>query len=101
MEKELNWEIFEKLIGPNKDAFLRGWDHSKPVEYDGKEIKYVTHNGGDGGDEGGTEFCESVVEWNGSFYKVTYTYYSHDGFDFSWSKMFKVTKKEKTITVYE
>ena len=55
----------------------------------------------EGGGEGGAEYCYTVFKWKGTFYKVTYNYYSHHGFDFDCSEIYRVTPKEKTVTVYE
>lgn len=55
----------------------------------------------EGGGEGGSEHCESVIKLGDKFYKVVYSYYSHHGYDFDYAEVFEVKPKEKTITVYE
>lgn len=55
----------------------------------------------EGGGEGGSEYCYSVLKIDGVFYKVTYSYYSHHGFDTQYAEVWIVTPKEKTVTVFE
>lgn len=55
----------------------------------------------DGGGEGGSEHCELVFKWKGRVYKLTYSYYSHRGYDFDYARMYEVAPVQKTITVYE
>ena len=62
------------------------------------ELEFVDE---DGGGEGGAEDCYTVFKWKGDFYKITYNYYSYHGYEFDCSEIYRVTPKEKTITVYE
>ena len=55
----------------------------------------------DGGGEGGSEYCEMVFKWNGQLYKITYNYYSHQGYEWDYGSIYTVEAKEKTVTVYE
>ena len=55
----------------------------------------------DGGGEGGAEYCETVFKCKDIYYKATYSYYSHYGYDTSYMDVFQVTPKTKTITVFE
>lgn len=56
----------------------------------------------EGGGEGGTEYCESVIKLEGQAYLISYSYYSHNGYDirdlWDWKP---VTAKQKTVTYYE
>ena len=54
-----------------------------------------------GGHEGGSEYCYSVFKIDGTYYKVEYSYYSHNGFETDYAEVSIVYPKEKTITVYE
>lgn len=57
----------------------------------------------EGGGEGGAEDCEGVFRLGDTIYKAYYTYYSHDGYDYSYIQhtLREVKPVEKTITVYE
>lgn len=55
----------------------------------------------DGGGEGGAESCETIFSIDGVIYRVTYSYYSHHGFETEYAQASVVTPKEKTIIVYE
>lgn len=55
----------------------------------------------DGGGEGGSENCYSVLLVNGVYYRVNYRYYSHIGFETDDATVTIVTPREKTIIVYE
>lgn len=55
----------------------------------------------EGGGEGGSENCYSVIRVDGTFYKVLYNYYSHYGFNTDYAEVRVVQPKEKLITVYE
>lgn len=56
----------------------------------------------EGGGEGGTEYCESVIELEDQAYLLSYSYYSHNGYDihdlWNWKP---VTPKTKTVIYYE
>lgn len=66
-----------------------------------KEDAPYEHIEQDGGGEGGAEYCKTIFKWKDEFYKVTYSYASYQGFDFDYASWYKVSPKEKTITVYE
>ena len=55
----------------------------------------------EGGGEGGAEYCYTVFKWKGDFYKIIYSYSSYGGYDYDYSQIYRVTPKEKTVTVYE
>lgn len=54
----------------------------------------------DGGGEGGAEHCYTVFKWKDVLYSLSYSYYSHVGFDFDYASLHVVEEKTKTITVY-
>lgn len=73
-----------------------------PVNYDilveEGNYEHVTQ---EGGGEGGTEYCFTVFEWKGVLYKMEYSYYSYDGYDFSNVNVKETKSIEQTVTVYE
>lgn len=100
---EMEWNEFETLMhenGVDVGDFLL---ETKTV-FDADGVTY-TNIEQDGGGEGGTEWCHTIVEEKSGdttkFYKVTYNYYSHNGFEFDYADMSEVTPKTKTVTVYE
>lgn len=77
--------------------FLLGFqdgDHMKddvPVEF----IKQ------DGGGEGGGEHCETVVKIGTTYYKIVYSYYSYDGYNYEGADVYEVVPVERLVTFYE
>ena len=57
---------------------------------------------GEGGTEGGGEYCYGVIRLGDTYYKAEWAYYSYDGSEYDYIKdtIRKVTPMEKTITVY-
>ncbi|AUR85797.1 hypothetical protein NVP1081O_062 [Vibrio phage 1.081.O._10N.286.52.C2] len=53
----------------------------------------------DGGGEGGSEYCYSIVELNGKYYRCEYSYYSHMGYD-NYDSFEEVWPVEVTVTQY-
>lgn len=54
-----------------------------------------------GGGEGGGEQCHSILQFGEDiFLKISYGYYSHDGFDFDYATLGWVSRSEKTVYVY-
>lgn len=53
--------------------------------------------------EGGSEYCEGIFRLGDKHYKVSWSYYSHHGYetDGALDTLKLVTPKEKTIVVYE
>ena len=58
---------------------------------------------GEGGHEGGGEYCYGVIEVDGTFFKAEWSYYSYSGCDYDYinDTIKEVTPFTKTITVYE
>lgn len=56
----------------------------------------------EGGGEGGTEYCFSIIELNGTFYKCEYSYASYDGYQvddiWDWTPVKPVNKE---VIIYE
>lgn len=81
------------------NEFLRGYQYSLPET---PRLLYIEHEGGgEGGGEDGAESCETIFSIDGVIYRVTYSYYSHHGFETEYAQASVVTPKEKTIIVYE
>ena len=76
-------------------SFLKGYSHSLP-EVD--RVKFIER---EGGGEGGAEDCESIIQVDGTFYKITYSYRSHYGFDWDYPEVYVVKPVERTVTFYE
>jgi len=95
MSHQLYKELDERYAEHDGDFtdLLRGYGND-----DIKNFEHIQH---EGGGEGGAQDCESIIKVDDQYYSITYTYMSYDGFDFDYAEAFKVTPKEKTITVYE
>ena len=55
----------------------------------------------DGGGEGGSEYCYLIFKWKEQCYRLSYSYYSHHGYDFDYARLEQVTPVQKMMTVYE
>lgn len=106
-EKEMseNLEKFKELIASTvneqelyeKDEYLVALCVSDENHTDIEVIKQ------EGGGEGGTEYCYAILKHDDNFFKVSYSYYSHQGYSESgaFNSITEVKAKEKMITVYE
>lgn len=82
-------------------AVLQGCNY--PIIFtteDGEKFE-VEHIEQEGGGEGGSEYCYAVIKVGEKFYKIEYSYYSHDGYDTRDAELLEVFPKQQTITVYE
>src|SRR5574344_208210 len=70
--KEFDFYMF--LLEPNYANRCVFVDNSG-VEH---QIKFIEQ---DGGGEGGSEYCHTVLQIGDEFYKFEYRYYSHHGYD--------------------
>lgn len=61
------------------------------------------HVTGEGGSEGGGEYCYGVITFQDKYYKAEWSYYSYNGCDYDYIEdtIREVTPREKTITIYE
>lgn len=84
--------------GENRDAEMEAYQNAKSEVLEGYE-----HVMQEGGGEGGSEYCEGVFRLNDKYYHVSWSYYSHHGYDTdeALSTLKVVTPKEKTVVVYE
>lgn len=86
-----------------EEIFINGHDLDDKNEFHSFLKQYnFKHLHQEGGGEGGTEYCEAVIELDGQAFKLEYSYSSYNGFDiddiWDWKP---VTPRQKTITVYE
>lgn len=56
----------------------------------------------EGGGEGGSEYCEGVFKLGGDYFKASWSYYSHQGYEECGcaDTLKKVTPRQETVTVY-
>ena len=52
----------------------------------------------DGGGEGGGEHCETVVQAGDKYYKIVYSYYSYDGYNYDDADVYEVTPVQRLVT---
>lgn len=55
----------------------------------------------DGGGEGGGEHCETVVKIGATYYKIVYSYYSYNGYNYEGADVYEVVPVERLVTFYE
>lgn len=55
----------------------------------------------DGGYEGGGEYCYTIFRVHNQYYKVSFSYYSHHGFEFDYANAYEVEAVERMATFYE
>lgn len=55
----------------------------------------------DGGGEGGSESCYLIFKWKEQCYRLSYSYYSYQGYELDHASLMKVTPIQKMMTVYE
>ena len=77
--------------------FLMGFEEGDYV-MNGVDMKHIEQ---DGGGEGGGEHCETVVQVGEKYYKVVYSYYSYDGFNYEDADVYEVVPVERLVTFYE
>ena len=77
--------------------FLLGFDDGDYYK-DGVPMKHIKQ---DGGGEGGSEHCETVVQVGDVYYKIVYSYYSYNGYDYDGAEVYEVVPVEKLVTFYE
>ena len=77
--------------------FLLGFEDGDYV-VDGVDMKHISQ---DGGGEGGGEHCETVVKIGTTCYKIVYSYYSYDGYNYEDADVYEVVPVERLVTFYE
>lgn len=53
-----------------------------------------------GGEDEGS-YAHTIFKWKDVYYKLTYSYYSYDGYNFDDAECYVVSPKEKMVVVYE
>lgn len=107
MSKTITLDDFTSLV--NEALLAEGeaprwddeWDDVDILMGDFPENNRVEFIEQEGGGEGGSEDCYSVIKVDGVFYKVFYNYYSHHGFETDYATVRVVQPQEKLVTVYE
>lgn len=77
--------------------FLLGFEDGDYV-MNGIDMKHIEQ---DGGGEGGGEHCETVVQAGDKYYKIVYSYYSYDGYNYNDADVYEVVPVERLVTFYE
>lgn len=77
--------------------FLLGFQDGDYVK-NGVNMKFIEQ---EGGGEGGGEHCETVVQAGDKYYKIVYSYYSHDGYNYDYADVYEVIPTERLVTFYE
>ena len=67
----------------------------------GEDVKGFDFVEQDGGFEGGSEDCYSVIKVDGQLYKINYNYYSHCGFETYHASVKKAKPVKRVVTFYE
>lgn len=107
MTDKINFDDFIQMVGETlveqgfSSEWEEEWSEDDILQGDFPENRCVEFIEQEGGGEGGSEDCYSVIKVGGVYYKITYSYFSHHGFETEYAEVFVVTPKEKTITVYE
>ena len=81
-------DVCEFLLGSRDGDYVK----------DGELMKHLEQ---DGGGEGGGEHCETVVQAGGKYYKIVYSYYSYDGYNYGDADVYEVVPVERLVTFYE
>lgn len=81
-------DTYEFLMGFEEGDYVMGGTNMKHVEQDG-------------GGEGGGEHCETVVQAGDKYYKIVYSYYSYDGYNYEGADVYEVVPVERLVTFYE
>lgn len=77
--------------------FLMGFEEGDYV-MNGVDMKHIEQ---EGGGEGGGEHCETVIQVGEKHYKVVYSYYSYEGYDYGGADVYEVVPVERLVTFYE
>lgn len=92
-----NWMPEEGSPVEDVCEFLLGFEDGDYV-MDGVDMKHIEQ---DGGGEGGGEHCETVVQAGDKYYKIVYSYYSYDGYNYDHADVYEVVPVERLVTFYE
>lgn len=107
MSNKIDFDEFIEMVNGSllssgeKPSWAGEWDEYEILMGDIPSTGLVEFIEQDGGGEGGSEDCYSVIKVDDIYYKITYSYFSHHGFETEYAEVFVVSPKQKTITVYE
>jgi hypothetical protein len=87
--KEFNNDILEFLRGYSSEEIIHPEDNSV--------LKFISCTGGD---EGGSEYCETIFTIDDKYYRITYFYYSFSGFEYSNSDITEVKPVQRMTTFF-
>lgn len=79
------------------EYLISGFDDDM-LQYDGQPVEFIEQ---DGGGEGGTEYCYTILKVGDDYFKFEYSYYSFDGYNVDDYEGVQVFPTLKTITVFE
>lgn len=85
---------YELLCGFQEGDYLyKETEDSDPIP--------MNHIEQEGGGEGGGEYCYAVIQVGEKFYKIEYSYYSYNGYDYDDADVYEVVPVERLVTFYE
>lgn len=93
--KEQLEEIFAKSDYDLLSFLLGDYDE------DAAKAAGLEHREQDGGGEGGSEYCYTVFSIGDKYYKIAYSYYSHEGYETDYATAYEVTPVQRMTTYYE
>jgi len=89
----------EEYVDEGWREFILGGDSNIKESLKTVDLELITS---EGGGEGGTEDCFTIIKYKDEFYKLTYWYRSHHGYDGLEDDDFvKVTPKKIEVIVYK
>ena len=92
-----SWSVDEGSPLEDICEFLLGFQEGDYV-MNGVDMKHIEQ---EGGGEGGGEHCETVVQAGDAYYKIVYSYYSYDGYNYEDADVYEVVPVERLVTFYE
>lgn len=87
----------EPTSGEIHDFIIMEFGDDSGWAYNGVPVEAVEQ---DGGGEGGSESCHTIFKIGDEYYRMFYSYYSHEGFDY-FGELKQVKPVERMVTFYE
>ncbi|WZW73086.1 hypothetical protein [Vibrio phage TCU-VP03-AIR1] len=91
-----NRYTFEEILGEDYE----NKDYLDFLLYGDGDFSGVNFIEQDGGGEGGSEYCYTILEKDGRYFKTEYSYYSYHGYDNYGDSFVEVYPKQVTVTQY-
>lgn len=114
MAEKMNVEEIEQKVNEILEEFPHTYESRGEVksytttfhdflsgEFDNDKCERLKLISQEGGGEGEGEHVEAIFMLDGEYYKATWSYFSHYGYDWDYLEVNKVVPTERTITVYE